>query len=188
MRFCLDPGHTGISDPGAVGAGGTFESTAALDVAKYLCDWLVERGHEVMLTREVPDDSVDELSVRVALAIDWAADVFISIHCNAFSDPRAHGFEVWTTRGQTESDVLATEVYSSMQMCFPDLTGRADYSDGDPDKEAGFGVLKGPFPSILVELAFISNPVEEGILGDALRQRMFAEAIGTGLLNWGALR
>jgi N-acetylmuramoyl-L-alanine amidase len=184
MRICLDPGHTGMSDPGAVGPGGTTEAAVNMEVCRQLQEVLVAAGHEVMLTRDGPDDSVDDLYMRVAMAEQWAADVFISVHCNSFSDYRAHGFEVWTMRGQDSSDILATNIIDRMKAAFPGLSLRADMSDGDEDKEAGFAVLKGPFPSVLVELAFISNPVEEGMLADPVQQRLFAEAIAGGIKTW----
>lgn len=186
MRVFLDPGHTGQSDPGAVGHGGTTEAVVNLAVAQKLRDILVGQGHEVKLSREGPDDSVDDLYIRVAMAEEFAADCFISIHCNAFSDYRAHGFEIWTLRGQDESDVLADFIAISVQAQMPMLHIRADYSDGDVDKEAGFAVLKGNMPSVLIELAFISNPVEEGILADPFQQQRFAEAIADGIVNWKA--
>lgn len=185
MRVALDPGHTGLSDPGAVGPGGTTEAAVNMDVCRHLQEILIAAGHEVMLTRDGPDDSVDDLYIRVGMAEEWAADVFISIHCNSFSDYRAHGFEVWTMRGQDASDILASNIIDSIKSAFPGLSLRADLSDGDEDKEAGFAVLKGPFPSVLVELAFISNPIEEGMLADPVQQRMFAEAIANGVKAWG---
>lgn len=184
MRIAIDPGHTGLSDPGAVGNGGTTEAAVNMDICRHLYEIFGAAGHDVLLTRDGPDDSVDDLYIRVAMAEQWAADVFISIHCNSFSDYRAHGFEVFTMRGQDESDALASSIIASMQAAFPSLDLRADYSDGDPDKEAGFAVLKGNMPSVLVELAFISNPIEEGMLADPIQQRLFAEAIANGVKSW----
>ena len=114
MRVCLDPGHDGVIDPGAVGQGGTLESDVALAVCQYTKDFLEAGGHQVMMTRSAPDADVNELYVRTAMAQEWGAELFVSIHCNAFSDPEAHGFEVWTTRGQDDSDVLATALQAGM--------------------------------------------------------------------------
>ena len=184
MRICLDPGHDGVVDPGAVGQGGTMESDVALAVCQYAKAFLEANGHEVMLTRSAPDADVNELYVRTAMAQEWGAELFVSIHCNAFSDPDAHGFEVWTTRGQDDSDALATALFETIESNFPQLSGRKDTSDGDVDKEAGFAVLKGGMPSALVELAFISNPEEELILRDPDYQKLFGLAISTGIQRY----
>lgn len=184
MRICIDPGHDGVIDPGAIGLNGTLESDIALAVSLHTKEFLEMYGHEVMLTRMAPDADVNELYVRVALADDFGADLFVSIHCNSFSDPAAHGFEVWTTRGQDASDPLAAEIFHAMEENFPQLSGRKDMSDGDPDKEAGFAVLKGNRPSVLVELAFLSNPEEELLLNNPSCQKLFGYAIATGIQRY----
>ena len=184
MRICLDPGHDGVIDPGAVGQSGTLESDVALTVCQYTKEFLEASGHEVMLTRSAPDADVNELYVRTAMAQEWGAELFVSVHCNAFSDPDAHGFEVWTTRGQDDSDALATALFEAIESNFPQLSGRKDTSDGDVDKEAGFAVLKGGMPSALIELAFISNPEEELILRDPDYQKLFGLAISTGIQRY----
>jgi N-acetylmuramoyl-L-alanine amidase len=52
-------------------------------------------------------------------------------------------------------------------------------------QQAPFLVLKSPdIPSILIELAYISNPSEERVLNDTGQQQMFAQAIHAGLLEY----
>ena len=184
MRVCLDPGHDGVIDPGAVGQGGTLESDVALAVCQYTKEFLEASGHQVMMTRSAPDAEVNELYVRTALAQEWGADILVSVHCNSFCDPAAHGTEIWTTRGQDESDRLATAIFDEIRNNFPQLATRTDMSDGDDDKEAGFAVLKGGMPSTLVELAFISNPEEELMLSNPTYQKLFGYAIATGIQRY----
>ena len=118
------------------------------------------------------------------MAQEWGADILVSVHCNSFSDPEAHGTEIWTTRGQDESDRLATAIFDEIRNNFPQLWARTDTSDGDDDKEAGFAVLKGGMPSTLVELAFISNPEEELMLSNPTYQKLFGYAIATGIQRY----
>ena len=184
MRVCLDPGHDGVIDPGAIGQGGTLESDVALAVCQYTKEFLESNGHHVMLTRSAPDADVNELYVRTNMAQEWGADILVSIHCTSFSDPDAHGTEIWTTRGQDESDRLAEAIFDEIKNNFPQLTARTDTSDGDDDKEAGFAVLKGGMPSTLVELAFISNPEEELLLNTPAYQKLFGYAIATGIQRY----
>lgn len=178
MRVFIDPGHTGILpglDPGAVGHGGTAEADVVLKVANYLREFLFLNGIESMLSRETDDGSVDELWTRVKMAENYGADILVSIHCNAFSDPEANGYEVWTWPGcDTE---LANFVLDSIKYSFPNLTNRGR-------KEAKFGVLRGEMPSVLVELAFITNPSEESLLNSEAGQKKFAEAIASGIKSW----
>jgi N-acetylmuramoyl-L-alanine amidase len=89
----LDPGHGGI-DPGCVDAQGHLEKEAVLDISLRLKALLeARRDIEVILTRET--DIHVPLETRTVLANQKKADLFISIHANAFSDSRRRGIETF---------------------------------------------------------------------------------------------
>lgn len=179
MKICIDPGHGGL-DPGAIGPTGVKEKNVALSVAKNLANILTAAGAEARLTRD--DDSGPTLAHRAAVSNSFGADVFVSIHANAFTSPAAHGMEVWTSVGQTKADPVAEAVANALQAAFPGLVFRADMSDGDKDKESNFYVLYyTKAPAVLVELAFITNPIEEELLNSANYQSKVARAIAEGL-------
>ncbi len=91
-RIVLDPGHGG-RDPGA-SAFGMQEKDLVLQVAKKLAIKLKkEMGYEVILTRN--DDTYISLEERTAVANANSADLFISLHLNAHSSPKIHGFETY---------------------------------------------------------------------------------------------
>jgi N-acetylmuramoyl-L-alanine amidase len=177
VNICIDPGHTGISDPGAVGHGGTKEADINLIVSFMLRDCLRNKGHQVLMTRTAPDDSVDSLKKRVGMAESWGADLMVSIHCNSFSDHKAHGFEVWTCVADDESIDLAKLICEEVEKLFPCLAIRGT-------KEKNFTVLTGNHPAVLCELAFVSNPVEEGMLNNSACQLRWAEAICNAIQIW----
>lgn len=184
MKFSIDPGHGGY-DPGAVGPSGLKEKDVSLAVSLLLAQKLRAAGQEVILTREsdnTPWDSDGDLLTRCQIANQVGADVFISIHANAAANPAGKGMEIYTTKGQTDADPIAESIADSMQAAFPGLVFRADFSDGDKDKEANFYVLtRTNMPAVLVELAFISNPDEEALLRSPDFQEKAAEAIFQGL-------
>ena len=192
MRIVIDPGHAGRNvDPGAVNQStGLQEADVALFVSKLVETQLLAAGHELKLTRtdwEQPE--TDDMSVRTSLSNDWGADLFVSIHCNSAVSPNAAGYEVWTSPGDTEGDALATCIYAQIAIEFPDRTGRADYSDGDPDKESRFYVLVHTnAPACLVEMAFISNDEEAALLSDVAWQTRYARAIARGVTDYTALK
>ena len=104
MRVVVDPGHAGRNiDPGAVNATtGLQEAGVALSVSRLVEKYLLAVGYEVKLTRiDWEQAETDDLSYRTALANDWGADIFISLHCNSAENPRAEGYEVWTSPGDT---------------------------------------------------------------------------------------
>lgn len=82
-----------------------------------------------------------------------------SIHANAFGVESVSGIEVWTSPGQTKSDVVATLFYRKLAQLGWNM--RAEMGDGDPDKEENFYVLKEtPMPAILTETGFYTNRIE----------------------------
>ena len=192
MKVVIDPGHAGRNvDPGAVNsATGLQEADVTLFVSKLVETQLLAAGHEVKLTRtEWEQAETDDLSVRTSLSNDWGAELFVSIHCNSAVSPNAAGYEVWTSPGDTEGDALATCIYAQIAIEFPDRTGRADYSDGDPDKESRFYVLVHTnAPACLVEMAFISNDEEAALLSDVAWQTRYARAIALGATDYAALK
>ena len=89
----LDPGHGG-EDPGAIGPGGTKEKDVVLQIALKLRDRLqAVRGLRVMLTRD--GDYFVPLHERVRKARRVQADLFVSIHADAFFRPEARGGSVF---------------------------------------------------------------------------------------------
>jgi N-acetylmuramoyl-L-alanine amidase len=91
--IAVDPGHGG-EDPGAVGPRGTHEKTVTLAIAKKLVALLAAQpGMRAMLTRD--DDYFVPLNARVQKARRVQADLFVSIHADAFSTPAARGSSVF---------------------------------------------------------------------------------------------
>lgn len=89
----VDPGHGGI-DPGAHGPDGLDEKTVTLAVGEDLARLIdAQPGMEAVLTRK--GDYYVPLQTRVAIARRAGADIFISIHCNASTDPTVHGTAVY---------------------------------------------------------------------------------------------
>jgi N-acetylmuramoyl-L-alanine amidase len=95
--IALDPGHGG-EDPGAVGPGGTREKDVVLKIAKLLRDRINAStvGGSPMrayLTRDA--DFFVPLHVRVQKARRVQADLFVSLHADAFFTPQASGASVF---------------------------------------------------------------------------------------------
>ena len=114
----VDPGHGG-EDPGAVGPRGTCEKHVTLAIAKKLVAMLgAQPGMRTMLTRD--DDYFVPLNVRVQKARRVQADLFISIHADAFTTPAARGSSVfalsehgatsaaarWLAQRENEADLI----------------------------------------------------------------------------------
>jgi N-acetylmuramoyl-L-alanine amidase len=91
--IALDPGHGG-EDPGAVGKRGSYEKNVTLSIARRLKRKLDDTpGMRAMLTRD--GDYFVPLANRVTRARQVKADLFVSVHADAFVRPEAHGSSVF---------------------------------------------------------------------------------------------
>jgi N-acetylmuramoyl-L-alanine amidase len=98
----IDPGHGG-ENVGAQGSGGTLEKDVALSIARKLrADLVSARGLQVFLTRD--RDAEVGLDERTAIANNYKADLFVSIHANASRARGAKGSEVYFLSYQASDD------------------------------------------------------------------------------------
>lgn len=180
MKVAIDPGHGG-SDPGAVGPTGSQEADIALAIGLRLKNLLETSDIEVIMSRETDIDCAglgveeyQELQARCDFANLAGADLFVSIHCNAASNPNANGTETWYYEAGYD---LAESVQYQLG-----VLGLADRGI----KQGNFYILKyTDMPAILAEVAFISNPQEEALLNNTYSQQAVAEAISRGIETLG---
>nr|NDG07877.1 N-acetylmuramoyl-L-alanine amidase [Oxalobacteraceae bacterium] len=105
VTIALDPGHGG-EDPGAVGRGGSLEKNVVLSIARRLKARLEQQANvRVMLTRD--GDYFVPLNVRVQKARKVQADLFVSIHADAFVEPTARGSSVFALSEKGASSTAA---------------------------------------------------------------------------------
>ena len=89
----LDPGHGG-KEVGAVGTNGLLEKDLTLAICRRLADSLAAKtGARVVLTRD--DDTLVSLDQRTAIANQYKADLFLSVHLNAAVVKDAKGSETY---------------------------------------------------------------------------------------------
>jgi N-acetylmuramoyl-L-alanine amidase len=99
----IDAGHGG-KDPGAIGPGKVQEKHVVLAIARELANLFErERGYRAVLTRT--GDTFLPLQTRRDMARKAQADLFISVHADAFTTPQARGGSVYalSTRGATST-------------------------------------------------------------------------------------
>ena len=148
-KVVIDAGHGG-SDPGAIGVDNYNEKDATLSISKKVVELLKKQGLEVKLTRD--SDKYISLQERCNIANNYAADCFVSIHCNAFNG-KAKGLESFCLNSKTSD--LATYVLEGM-------LNEKTYTLNRGIKFANYYVLKNTkMPSIILEVDFISNEAME---------------------------
>lgn len=105
VTIMLDPGHGG-EDPGAIGPSGTYEKTVTLAVARILKHKIdAEPNMRAILTRD--RDYFVPLQQRVSRARRVQADLFVSIHADAFVRPDARGSSVFVLSENGASSTAA---------------------------------------------------------------------------------
>jgi N-acetylmuramoyl-L-alanine amidase len=150
----IDPGHGG-KDPGAVSCLGFHEKTVNLAVALELSRLLRLQGIKVKLTRD--RDVFIPLNDRAAMADAFGADLFVSIHADSCGTPSVRGYTVYVSRSASVRSRSAARVI-----------GQAMARSGLANKgirEGDFRVLvRTRCPALLVELGYLSNPLEAALL------------------------
>lgn len=158
---------------------------------------LQDLGYKVIIDIEDDDLKVtqsQELKLRCErvnkLQKQYKNCIYVSIHVNAAGgDGKWHnatGWEIYTTKGMTKSDKLATCIYNYAKSNFKNTQKlRTDFSDGDPDKEAEFYVLKHTScPAVLTENFFQDNKKDVEYLNSDLGFHQIVRTHVEGILSY----
>lgn len=158
IKVFIDQGHNPSgANTGAEGIG-INESEVTYEVGRYLYNLLNENpNYEARLSRNTPSEvigssNLSSLSQRVNEANRWDADVFVSIHTNAFPDPAANGTEVLVYRRGGIAYTLGEEILRRIV----ENLGMRDR--GVKIRPSIYVLRKTRMPAVLVELGFITNP------------------------------
>mgnify|MGYP000595784279 FL=1 len=162
MKVLIDNGH-GSNTPGKRSPDGRLREYAyTREIASRLEMELRKNGIDA--ERIVKEEIDVPLAERCRRANEYKASeaILVSIHCNAAGNGSdwmsARGWEAWTSVGKTKADKLATCLYEDAEHCLPGMKMRKDMTDGDPDKESGFYILKHTkCPAVLTENLFQDN-------------------------------
>jgi len=176
-KIFINPGHDQLDlkgtpdyDPGAVNEYlELYENEIAFSIGELVKKYLIDAGCEVELLQN------ESLSYICAMANRSGADLFVSIHCNAFNET-AHGTETLVYPDDEPGHRLAECIHKQILDTF-DLTDR-----GVKDRD-NLAVLNGTeMPAVLVETAFIDNTSDALLLRD--EQDDFAKAIARGVTDY----
>jgi len=163
------------------------------EIAKPVVDGLIKEGYDAELL--VPEENDISLAERVrrvnAICNELGKKkvLLISIHSNAAGTGQAwmtgKGWSVYTTKGKTDSDILAEYLYVEAKKNFSNRKIRVDLSDDDNDWEADFYILKKTLcPAVLTENFFYDNVDDvKYILSDEGRAAVIKTHID-GIINY----
>lgn len=176
MKILIDNGH-GVDTKGKRSPDGHLLEYAenrllagrivsALKAQSHDAEFLVPEENDVSLFQRC--DRVN----RFCYALGKENVILVSIHCNAAGKGdrwyNATGWCAYTTPKDTPADRLATCLNNAAQIHIPDQRLRMDLTDGDPDIEASFYLLRHTsYPTVLTENLFMDNQADvEYLLSD----------------------
>lgn len=172
-RIVVDAGHGG-PDPGAISYSGIYEKYVNWPIALAFRASLERAGAVVKMTRSVVDPpSILDGYERTSIGNAWGGEVFISIHCNSFTSPGSSGTEVYHSGNSPQSLRLAKLMSASLSgLGLPNRGAR----------EGNYVVCRESYmPAVLIELGFLSSPVDEAVLLNPASQARAAELMAEAL-------
>jgi len=127
LIIAIDAGHGG-EDPGAIGPKKLYEKHVVFGIAKELEKILKsKKGYKPVLVRT--GDYFIPLAKRRDIARESNADMFLSIHADAFSSPKAHGTSVFALSSKGATSTFARFLADKENKS--DLVGGVSLSDKD---------------------------------------------------------
>lgn len=168
----IDPGHGG-RDSGTIGVGGTLEKNLTIQTAELLRDKLQAAGAKVILTRS--SNTYVALPSRVSISHIHNADAFISLHYDSTIDQITSGITTYYYHGyqQALASSIAHSLGSTMQV---------------PNRGYRFGdyhvIRENKRVAALIELGYLSNPVDELTITTNEYQETVTSAIYNGLARY----
>ena len=188
----LDAGHGGI-DPGKLSNDKLIqEKDVNLSITLKLRELLESSGAVVVLTRE--DDSSlytedgsktirqkynENLKNRKKIIQESNANMFVSIHSNAFTESKYYGAQTFYPKGKEDSYELSKNIQTELKRVV-DSTNNREMKPTDD-----IYVLKdNEIPSVLIECGFLSNDKDAKLLNDEQYQEKIAWAIYVGIQKY----
>ena len=168
MVVVIDAGHGG-ADPGNLGTKRyrTTEKEVTLDVALLLRKYIQERFPDVKIVMTRERDEYPSLQRRVALANETQADLFISIHCDAFDNPKARGSSTFVMGMHKSEESLRVAMKENASIYQEDdyETRYAGFNPDDPDTYIALA---------LKQSVYLNQSLELG----SLIQNQFSDRVG----------
>lgn len=169
MKIFIDNGHGQFTAGKRSPDGQLREAFFNREIARRIVLDLQDRGYDAELL--VPEDDDISLKEGCRRVNSWCLlhgkqnAILVSVHVNAYGNgsewTQPHGWSIYTSKGKTDADALATCIFEAAKKYLPEMQMRTDDSDGDPDFEEAFYILRHSLcPAVLSENGFMTNEQE----------------------------
>ena len=183
----IDSGHGG-SDPGKVGINEVLEKDINLKISKQVEKELKNKGYQVVMTREKDqmlagetsgNSKIQDMKARVDLINEKAPGLAVSIHQNSYPSSDVHGAQVFYPQGSEKSKQLADSIQSALIKGL-DPTNHREAKANDQY----YLFQDNPYPIVIVECGFLSNPKELKALQNNKYQQKAVKCIVDGIITY----
>ena len=183
IKVYVDQGHNPRGFNTGAEGNGFFEQDISYDIGVRLYDYFAGNPEfEPRLSRPSPEtvlgtNNSSSLTARVRDANLWGADIFVSLHTNASSNPSANGIEVLIyDRSLEEAYRLADDILVELVS----VTGLRNR--GIVERPGLYVLRRTRMPAVLVEMGFITNPVDASLMANS--PELFALGVYRGILDY----
>lgn len=180
-KIYIDQGHNPVNPNAGSEGNGFREQDIVYTIGQMTAASLRSYGFDVRLSRptsstQLGTSNTTSLKARVNDANSWGADYFISLHTNASDITSASGSEAFVFRRDSDAEYLAENILTQL-----------NYATGLQIRgvvaRPGLYVLKKTrMPSTLIELGFITNPVDAELM--AYSPQLFSAGVTNGILAY----
>lgn len=192
----IDPGH-GFSD-GGTGSPKEFgldvtESKVVLDVANRVVEILEANDYKVSMSRtenykEIQEDKIYKVSLveRVRKANESKADVFVSLHVNAYEESsKTNGYDIYYCDKGEEYNTTANKLAKMISTKFTEKTGIEKIKVREQEKiQSYYVVRKTTMPSVLFEMGYATNIEDAKRLTDKDFLENLAQSVAEGVMTF----
>lgn len=191
ITVIIDPGHGGI-DGGTSARDGTVEKDINLSIALKLRDILDAMEINTVMTRiddrsihdngleTIRSQKISDIKNRLKIIETTPNAIFVSIHQNHFDNPKYYGTQVFYSKNNPESkllaDVIRTNITRNLQ---PDNKREIKQTGKDI-----YLLYHSSAPSVMVECGFLSNEEDTNLLKDENYQQEFAFFTALGISEY----
>ncbi len=187
----IDAGHGG-EDGGAQSSSGILEKDINLSISMKLKAVFESLGFETVTVRETDcliydsgcnamrEKKVSDIRNRMNIMLKYPDSIFLSIHQNHFDQSKYHGAQVFYSKNDQQSKIIAECIQSSIVEKLQNENTRKIKPSGTEI----YLLYHAKTPAVMVECGFLSNPGEAQLLNDESYQKKMAVSIADGVLKY----
>ena len=181
-KVFIDQGHNPVNPNAGAEGNGLREQDITYEIGIILAQLLNNNPNfEARTSRNSPTEQIgtsnaSSLAQRVREANEWGADIFLSLHTNAYTNPSATGVEGYSYRVGGDGFRLAEDVVSELSL----ITGLNDR--GVFARPSLYVLRRTQMPAALIEMGYITNPNDASLMND--QPELFALGIYNGILEY----